>query len=44
MGEGWETGSNRSILLDSAALISLFLFFPMPRQPHDLRSTMTGFC
>jgi hypothetical protein len=44
LGEGSATGSSGSILLYSAALISLFLFFPMPRQTHNVHSTMTGFC
>lgn len=43
LGEGSTTGSNGSILLYNAALISLFLFFPMPRQTHNVHSTMTGF-
>jgi hypothetical protein len=44
LGEGSATGSNGAILLYNAVLISLFLFFPMPRQTHYVRLAMTGFC
>lgn len=44
LGEGSTKGSKGAILLYNAALISLFLFFPMPRQTHNVHSTMTGFC
>ena len=44
LGEGLATGSNGSILLYTAALISAFLFFPMPCQTHVARLTMIGFC
>lgn len=44
LGEGFAAGSNGSSLLYSAALISLFLFFPMPYQTHIGHWAMTGFC
>jgi hypothetical protein len=44
LGEATVAGSNGSILLYNAVLISLFLFFPIPRQTHDVHLTMTRFC
>lgn len=44
LGEGFTVGSNGSILLNSAVLISLFLFLAMPYQTHIGHWAMTGFC
>jgi len=44
LGEGFTAGSNGSILLNSAVLISLFLFLAMPYQTHIGHWAMTGFC
>ena len=43
LGEATATGSNGLILLYNAAVISLFLFFPMPHQTHSIHLTMTAF-
>jgi len=44
LAEGTNTGSSGSIFLNSAALISFFLFLPMHRQTQIMRLTMTGLC
>lgn len=44
LAEGTNTGSNGSIFLKSAVLISLFLFLPIRLQTPIRRLAMTGLC
>lgn len=44
LADGTNAGSSGSIFLNSAALISLFLFRPMHHQTHITRLSMTGLC
>ncbi|MDP9920530.1 hypothetical protein J2W24_006212 [Variovorax boronicumulans] len=44
MAEATTTGNSGAIFLNSAALISLFLFRPMQRQTPIRCLTMTWFC